>query len=287
MRLGVVGMLPGVLDEITPAHLDAIQALRLTGAGTHVAGAHMHKVSVESCRRVRQLFAEKAMDLVQFGVGYRECLFDPDAAVRDEVITQIEQGITVAHELGAHVVLIRTGSLSPRGSYSPTRANHEPASRQRLLDSLKRIARAADAAGQTVAVETHVLTIMNSPEVNAEIVGEIGSPRVGVIMDYVNHFQALHQVYESTARLNHIFDVMGSISPVGHCKDISVRDGFVTHFDEEIPGEGELDLATAMRRWHDMHPDGYMLLEHLPVAQFPLASQNIHRIIEEAGIPVS
>lgn len=286
MRLGVVGMLPGVLDEITPAHLDAIQALRLTGAGTHVAGARMSTVTPAACQRVRQLFGEKEMDLVQFGVGYGHCLFDPDAAVRDEVLDQIERGIEVAHELGAHVTLIRTGSLNPRGSYAPARANHEPICRQRLLDSLGRIARKAEAVGQTVAVETHVLTIMNSPEVNAEIIAEIGSPRLGVIMDYVNHFQALHQVYDSTARLNHIFDVMGAISPVGHCKDIRVRDGFVTHFDEEIPGEGELDLATALRRWHEMHPDGYMLLEHLPVEQFPLASQNTHRVLREANIPI-
>ena len=286
MRLGVVGMLPSTLDEIMPGHLKAIRALRLTGAGTHVPGVRMHEMTTGVCRRVRQLFAEMEMDLVQLGVGYRQCLFDPDVAVRNDVIEQIESGIEVAHEAGAHATLIRTGSLSPNGSYSPTRANHEPACRQRLLESLGRIARKAEAVGQTVVIETHVLTIMNSPEVNAEIIAEIGSPRVGVVMDYVNHFQALHQVYESTARLNHIFDVMGAISPLGHCKDISVRDGFVTHFDEEIPGEGELDLATALHRWHEMHPNGYMLLEHLPVEQFPLASQNTHRILSEAGILV-
>lgn len=49
-------------------------------------------------------------------------------------------------------------------------------------------------------------------------------------------------------KLNHIFDVMGPIRVIGHCKDIRVRDGFVVHFDEEIPGQGELDLATALRR---------------------------------------
>ncbi|NJN81809.1 MAG: hypothetical protein HC802_05650 [Caldilineaceae bacterium] len=105
-------------------------------------------------------------------------------------------------------------------------------------------------------------------------------------MDYVNHFQALHQVYDSAARLNHIFDLMGPISPVGHCKDIRVRDGFVTHFDEELPGEGELELTTALRRWHEMHPDEYMMLEHLPDERFPQASENVHRLLREAGIPV-
>jgi len=127
---------------------------------------------------------------------------------------------------------------------------------------------------------------MDSPETNAEIIKQLGSDRMGVVMDYVNHIQSLTQLYHSTARLNHIFDVMGSIAPVGHCKDARVRDGFVIHMDEEIPGEGELDLATALRRWHALYPDGYMLLEHLPAEQYPLASRNTHRIAAEAGVPI-
>ena len=54
-------------------------------------------------------------------------------------------------------------------------------------------------------------------------------------MDAVNHFQTLRQVYNSRERLNHIFDVMGSIAPVAHIKDIKVADGLVLHINEEIP----------------------------------------------------
>ena len=79
---------------------------------------------------------------------------------------------------------------------------------------------------------------------------------------------------------------MGPISFIGHCKDIQVRDGFVVHFDETVPGEGELDLAQALGRWHGLYPDGYMMLKHLPVEQYPLASKNTHHILETAEIPV-
>ena len=43
-----------------------------------------------------------------------------------------------------------------------------------------------------MVIETHVLTIMNSPEINVEILRAVGSERMKVVMDYVNHFQALH-----------------------------------------------------------------------------------------------
>ena len=107
----------------------------------------------------------------------------------------------------------------------------------------------AESVGQTIVIETHVLTILNSPELIVEVISQIGSDRVRIVMDFVNHFQALSQIYASTSRLNYIFDTMGALCPVAHCKDICVENGFVMHFDEAVPGDGELDLACAMRRW--------------------------------------
>ena len=286
MRLGVVGMMPKSLDEITPQHLAAIRELNLTGVGMGLPGTEMGGVTQATVDRTRRLFADAEMDFAQLIVGFGGCLFDPDPAVRSDLVEQISAGVRLSQRIGAHVTLIRTGSLNPSGSYNPSRENHAPECHERLVDTLRRVAETAEAFGQTVVIETHVLTIMNSPEVNAEILSAVGSEHMKVVMDYVNHFQALHQVYDSTARINHIYDVMGPISAIGHCKDISVGNGFVTHFSEEIPGEGELDMATALRRWHESYPDGYMMLEHLPEEQYPLASRNTHRILAQAGIPV-
>ena len=244
MRLGVVGMLPADPAEISLPHLAAIQALQLTGVGLSVSASGSPPASAPVWQRVRRLFADEGMDIVQVGIGYRACLFDPDDGTRTRVLEDIRRGLGVARQLGGHVALIRSGSLSPNGAYSPHPDNHQPGRRALLLESLRWLAEAAEAIGQTVAVETHLLTIMNSPEFNRAIIRDVGSTRLRLVMDYVNHFQALYQVYDSRTRLRHIFDCMGPISAHGHCKDISVRDGFVTHMDEEIPGEGELDLAT-------------------------------------------
>ncbi|MEM7029076.1 MAG: sugar phosphate isomerase/epimerase family protein [Chloroflexota bacterium] len=286
MRLGIVGLLPPNFADIQPSHLAAIRALDLTGVGLSVSRDTLAQVNEDTYDRLRHTFNDANMDVVQVGVGYRECLFDPDKSVRDDVIVQIGQGLEAAKKLNAQVTLIRTGSLNPNGPYSPCRENHHPDCRIRLLDTFKRIAEKAELIEQTVVIETHVVTIMNSPEFNAEIIEAVDSERLRVVMDYTNHFQALHQVYNSTERLNHIFDVMGPISVMGHCKDIRVRDGFVVHFDEEIPGEGELDLTTALRRWHEFYPDGYMMIEHLPPEDYPQASKNVHQILKEAHIPV-
>ncbi len=286
MRLGVVGMLPPDFRAISDQHLAAIKALNLTGAAFHAPGGKLAAVTATECYKVRDTIAAAGLELPQFGIGFSECLFDPDAAVRDRVVSKIERGIEVARDLAAHTCLIRTGSLNPAGSYAPSRDNLAPAARALLVETLKRVAAKAEAEAVTMVIETHLLTIMGSPAINRDVLQAVGSERMTVVMDYVNHFQNLDQVYNSTERLQHIFEIMNPISVVGHCKDIKLSSGLVLHIDEEIPGDGELDLATALKLWHDAHPDGYMLLEHLPDEQYPRAAANVHGILAEAGIPV-
>lgn len=286
MRLGVVGMTPADFRDLGAEHLDAIAALDLTGVGFHAPGEHLAQITSEQCRQVRAAIDASDVDLVQFGIGYRECLFDPDPGVRKGVLGHIRRGIEVAAELEAHACLIRTGSLNPRGSYCASPENHRPASRGRLVESLRAVAEGAEADGVTIAIETHLLTIMDSPETNAAILEEVGSPQLNVVMDCVNHFQTLGQVYDSRARLDHIFQHMGPISCLGHLKDLTVRDGLVLHLDEEVPGDGELDLGHLLQLWHGLYPEGYMLLEHLPNERYPRAAANAHRLAAEAGVEI-
>ncbi len=286
MRLGVCGMLPPDFRDIGTQHLEAIRALDLSGGAFHYAGAQLADISDAECRSVRDTFASCALDLPQFGIGYGECLFDPDEAVRQRVIAVIERGIEVARQLDAQTCLIRTGSLNAQGAYAPARENRTAQARALLVETLKTIASKAESEGVDVVIETHLLTIMGSPETNKEVLDAVDSARISVVMDYVNHFQNLDQVYDSTARMEHIFSIMNPIAVVGHCKDIKLSSGLVLHIDEEVPGDGELDLTTALRLWHEAHPDGYMLLEHLPNEKYPRAAENAHRIIREARIPL-
>ena len=286
MRLGVCGMIPGEFVQTSGQDLDAIRALGLSGAAFHYAGDKMRQLNADDLRNVRQTFGTAEMALVLFGIGFGECLFDPDASVRERVIEKIESGIEVARQLNAIGCLIRTGSLNPAGSYVPSRENRPPDARAQLVDTLRAVAAKAETEGVDVVIETHVLTIMGTPEINRDVLADVGSARMSVVMDYVNHFQNLDQVYDSTKRIEHIFSIMNPISILGHCKDIKMSPGLVLHIDEEIPGDGELDLATALRLWHEAHPDGYMLLEHLPNEQYPRAASNALKVISENNIPL-
>ena len=286
MRLGVVGILPGDPREVRREHLERVRALGVSAACFHAPGEVLFAVTSAELRACRKRYADAGLELAQLGVGYGECLFDPDATVRAAIQRKISRGLEAGLELGAGVLLIRTGSLSPTGSYSPSPRNHEPGRLETLVAELHSVAAAAEAAELTVVVETHNLTILGTPEINRQVVDAVGSPRLRVVMDFVNHFQSWEQACSSTARIDHIFDLMGPIAAIAHFKDLATVDGFVVHLDEAAPGEGCLDLATAVRRWEALRPDGYMLVEHLPDERIPGAVANAQRIAAAAGVPI-
>ncbi len=285
MRLGVVGICRD-FRTLNQEEIEAVQKLQFTGVSYHFASSEIPAVSPEECTRCRFLLEKAQLDLVQFGITYAECLFDPSDSVREAAIEAVNCGMSVARELGAHFYLFRPGSLNPDGAWTSHRDNYLPESMERLIETLKPIAENAEREALTLVMETHAVSIMDSPETCREVVEKVGSDRLRIVMDFVNHFQTLRQVYESEARLNHIFDVMGPVAPMAHIKDIRVDNGLVLHLNEEVPGEGELDLSTALKRFDALYPDGYGLIEHLPLEKIPLANTNVRKIASENGVNI-
>ncbi len=286
MRLGIVEMMPGDFRTWTKDHPRAVRDLGFTGFGFHLDGETAFEITPDDCRRYHEFMAGEGLDLAQFAILYKECLFSPDTAERETVTRKINRGTEIAAALGAQAFLLRPGSLNPAGSWTPHRDNHLPKCRDLLIETLKPIAGKAEQEGVILAMETHVVSIMDPPEKCRDIVAAVGSEHLRLIMDAVNHFRSIQTVYNSSDFLNYIFDTMGPLAPVAHLKDLKVSPGLVVHIDQEVPGEGELDLALMLQRFDALFPDGYGLIEHLPREKVPVATANIRRVAAECGVDI-
>ena len=286
MRLGIVGMLPGDLRRFSNDHFDRIRELGFTGAGFHLPGELLDEISHEDAVSCRLRFADHGIDLAQFAVAYDDCLFDPDPQARSEAVRKVIGGADLAARLGANCYLIRPGSRNPAGPWTPHRENHTPEAHAMLDRTLKEVVRRIAALNVVTVVETHVVSILNTPSVCRRLITSANSANMRLVMDYVNHFASIEQVYSDTEHLNHIFDTIGPLAPVCHVKDVAVGNRLVVHLEETLPGLGELNLAHALGRFHALHPEGYALIEHLGPDQIPPAAANVRRISKRAGIPI-
>ena len=286
MKLGIVGMLPGDFRTFQPEQMEAIRALGFTGFGFHLNGDDVFDITPAQCAAFRRFKAEEGLDLAQFAITYNECLFHPDKSVRERVTAKINRGTEIAAQLDAQAFLLRPGSLNPDGPWTPHRDNHRPEHVETLVETLRPMASKAEAEGVILAMETHALSIMDPPVKCRGIIEAVGSPNLRLILDAVNHFQSLQQVYNSSAWVNHIFDTLGPLSPVAHIKDLKVSNGLVMHIDQVVPGLGELDLALVLQRFDALYPNGYGLIEHLTLEQIPQAVANVRRIAAESGVVI-
>lgn len=286
MRLGVVGLLPRDFRTLEPAHLQAVQNLGFTGCAFHFPGELCGEITAADTARCRALFADHELDLAQFSITYSECLFDPDADVRNAIVAKIKRGAEIAAGLSAQTYLLRPGSRNPAGSWTPHRHNHTRAAWDCLIQTLRDIAPTLEQRGVTGVMETHLVSILKNPHTCRAMVESVGSANLRLVMDYVNHFETLSQVYDSAERLDHIFAEMGAYAPIMHIKDIAIGKGLVLHLDETVPGQGELDLAHCLRHFQRLFPDNYGLIEHLPPDRIPEAATNTRDIAERAGVPI-
>lgn len=286
MRLGIVGMLPGDFRTHTDAHFEAITQLQFTGAGFHFPGHLSDDITPSDIEACIARFNKHNIDLVQFAITYPECLFDPDQTIRQTVIDKIKKGTQIAADLSAPYCLIRPGSLNPAGSWTPHRDNHTPEAWHRLIDTLKQITPTLEKSGVIAVMETHLVSILRDPEHCRKMVDTVGASNLRLVMDYVNHFETLQQVFNSQDRLDHIFNAMGTYAPVLHIKDITLGKGLVLHIEEAIPGNGELDLAHCFQQFEKQHPNAYGLIEHLPIDKIPEATTNTRTIASQAGVSI-
>ena len=163
MRLGIVGMLPGDFRTFTKAQMGAIRDLEFTGFGFHLNGNDVFDVTAEDCKAYHRFMAGEDLDLAQFAITYNECLFHPDQIVRDAVTAKINRGTEIAAQLGAQAFLLRPGGMNPDGPWTPHRDNHLPENMERLIETLKPIAKKAELEGVLLAMETHAVSIMDPP----------------------------------------------------------------------------------------------------------------------------
>ena len=144
----------------------------------------------------------------------------------------------------------------------------------------------ADEYGVNIILETHQTTVLNSAQAIRRVIERSDSDRVKVNVDPANFITDLQTAFNPAPVINELFDVLEPYIDTVHVKDFYLEDRFIVHISETVVGTGIMDLATVLRRAQAANPDGYVVIEHLPVNLIPLAKRNLDQLIEALGLPV-
>ncbi len=287
MRIGISGgPVPYTVDAVDERVAAKIQELGFTGVFAHFGyepALEPQAVDKGRCRNASDIFRAFGIRVVQTW-GWQPNLIDPDPTQRRQAVGVVREALGVAQSLSADGIMVGSGSLNPRGAFWPHPGNHDPVARSMLVESLREAAVTAEELGLLIALEGHVMTTLDSPEVVREVIESIGSAAVRVNLDPVNFVDRLETLYGSTALIDRVFDELGSYAVSGHVKDIYAEDRLVVHLSETVLGDGLFDLERYLMRFEEAIPDAYLIVEHLPEELVPRAKSTLDDLLSKLGV---
>jgi sugar phosphate isomerase/epimerase len=266
LRLGVAG---GPVPR-DPAEVDEALARQLAGLGVRVLTTHFQpspEAVAGHASHVRSALAEHGLSIVQ-ATGYNPQLTHPDDAVLSAELDRLRAAFETARLLGAEMIISGCGSRHPSHFYGPHPENHLPATRERLVASLRRVAPWAEDAGVILALECHVTTALDTPEHIREVVQAVDSPWVRANFDPVNLLGDFSKVWHNADAMRHMWQTLGACyAKSAHIKDVRADPELVVHISEAPPGQGLLDLDAFFEVVSHLGEDTAVIVEHLPAEQ--------------------
>ncbi len=283
MKLGVAGYLPGNWRLIDRAATKRVREAGFLGASLFIDKPL--EAEPGQIRKVKQAFADSDLEVAQAN-GWYEALVEPEDNKRLEGIKGLNALIRIGVEVGAPTTYVRPGGLNPLGHWYAHPDNHLPETFDRLIDSLKQVCANAEKEGMILAIEGHVLSILDTPHKVRLLLDAVNSKALKFNTDPVNFIGSVADAHDSTRIQNELFDLLGTDTVAGHAKDMAIQNRLVLHIEEVVLGSGSLNYELFLTRFETCCPDGYMLIEHLPDDLVPIARAALVEKASQIGISV-
>jgi sugar phosphate isomerase/epimerase len=285
MRFGMCGcFLPDDMDAVTPEMCRRVRELGFSGIFTRFRKNNPNDTPKAKADRLRQVLADNGIRLYQ-ATGYWQNLVTPDESRRKESVKTLQAALRLAGWMGARGIDTGPGSMHPDGPWFPHPDNWTLTSRNQLVKSLKEAAPVAEEYGVYLSLEGHQLVVLESAEVTRDILAEVNSPWVRSDYDSANWITR-ETVFNTSAAVNHHFDVLGNYIVSCHAKDIWIENRLALHLQDGCPGKGLMDFRTLFTRMEALNPEYPVISEGNATDELPQVSELFHRTAKELGIKV-
>ena len=285
MRFGMCGcFLPDDMDAVTPEMCRRVRELGFSGIFTRFRKNNPNDTPKAKADRLRQVLADNGIRLYQ-ATGFWQNLVTPDETKRRDSVKTLQGALRLTGWMGGRGIDTGPGSMHPDGPWFPHPDNWTLTSRKQLVKSLKEAAPVAEEAGVYLSLEGHQLVVLESAEVTRDILAEVNSPWVRSDYDSANWITR-ETVFNTSAAVNHHFDVLGNYIVSCHAKDIWIENRLALHLQDGCPGKGLMDFRALFTRMEALNPEYPVIAEGNTTEELPAVSELFHRTARELGIKV-
>jgi sugar phosphate isomerase/epimerase len=226
----------------------------------------------QTTRTIAAAATARGLDIAAISGTYN--MIHPDPNVRAAGYARLGWLIRHAGALGAPYVTLCTGTLDPHNMWRTHPGNDDPACFRLLEHELEPALTLCSETGVSLLIEPETSNVVNTPEKAAQLLRDIASPNLGVIMDAANLFPS-EKVERMQETLVRAFDLLGAHIRIAHAKDIA-KDA--TGFTR--PGLGVVDFPFYLSLLRRAEFDGALILHGFSASAVPDAANYITSIWE-------
>ncbi|MFD1670592.1 sugar phosphate isomerase/epimerase family protein [Agrilactobacillus yilanensis] len=220
---------------------------------------HGLKINFGLANQVKQTFNQYDIQIAVLGCYIN--MIHPDLNQRQTAMAQFEQYLATARYFGGNLVGTETGSVDP--DFNLTAANYAQDVVALTIQQIKTLATAAEKTGNLLGIEPGVNHPIHSLEVMADVLKQVASPNLQVILDagnlVTNDQQKINTVIQQA------LDLFGDKIYAFHVKDYVIEGGRA----KVVPvGEGIADLSAALKVIQENQPNAFVILDETPQPHF-------------------
>ncbi len=184
----------------------------------------------------------------------------PDEGVRRDGLRRLGVIAGACERLGTSTITLCTGTRYPENMWRRHPDNGTPEAWRDMLATMHEALETAEEHSVTLAFEPEINNVVASPEKGRRLLDETRSPRLKVVMDAANLFDAddpARHISRSEELLYEAFELLGGDLVIAHAKDVRASGKVVA------AGKGDLDYDLYLKHLVEAGFDGPLILHGL------------------------
>ncbi|MBT4485571.1 MAG: sugar phosphate isomerase/epimerase [Candidatus Latescibacteria bacterium] len=211
-------------------------------------------------------------------------LLDPDPQKQSDAIRHYIESIELAERFGLGFILTHTGGRSGEAKDRPHPLNWTKESWEMSVNNIKEVLKNTSGSKIALAFEAVNSCNNNTPQSHVRLKEDVGDDRVKVMLDPSNMLHA-GTMFRTTELINECFDLLGEDIMYAHAKD-QTWSRMMPSIEGAILGEGTMDYETYLVRLSRMKYPRVLLLEHLPLEQYPPSKKYLEDTAAKLGVKI-
>jgi len=228
--------------------------------------------------RVREAAAERNIALVAVSGTFN--MIHPDEKVRRDGLRRLGVLAGACERLGSSTLTLCTGTRDPEDMWRRHPDNARPEAWRDLLATMQEALETAEEHGVTLSFEPEAANVVDSAEKGRRLLDEMRSPRLKVIMDAANLFDAgdpARRLSRQEEILDEAFVLLGGDLLLAHAKDVKGSGEIVA------AGKGDLDYDLYLKHLNDAGYGGPLVVHGLAEEEVEGSLAFLRRKLAEVG----